>query len=1141
MKSFARFAGRGSVWPLGFGKVLPSARRYTRTLRRLSLLVIISVVGLSSNYWFSARAQDEDTTPPSVQIDEAEDQGDPTSSEPIQFTVFFSEPVVGFETGDVTLSGTAGATTAEVFDSGDQTFFFVVVSGMTTNGTVIATIAPNVATDAAGNPNTASVSRDNTVTYIGFAVSTSFKVTKTADTNDGACDADCSLREAITAANANPAADTISFDIPASDPGRNATTGVFTISLSPVLGALPQITEQVTIDGYTQGTISTPEDASDDARPNTNSLSAGLNARLLIELTSAPGGITNANGLDVAAGGVNSLIRGLSIYGFATGAGVNVAAGEVFGGAAGVRVEGNFLGVRADGSTVSANNYGVRVTGAPRATVGGGTADTSNLISGNSQAGVLIEGVVAVGEDRNVVRNNLVGTNALGLAGLPNAEGAAGVNRGGVLIVDAGGVLVGGAGGGNVISGNNGVGVIIATSIAEGGTANDNIVQGNLIGVAANGTTALANSGDGIEITNGQNNLVGGTNPGEGNTISFNTANGVALTGSLVVSGASNNNPILGNTIASNGMDGVLVVSGIGNRINGNSIFTNAQQGIDLLGDGVTPNDTDDADPAANPNANNLQNYPVVAFAVRNPDTGVTTISGTLDGGTPGAVYFIELFANPACDGTNGEGQILLGSFLTDAANASGDVSFSFQTSANVSGQVITATATDETTNDTSEFSACTAVTTPAPPPEGVPSTGQVIISEFRLRGAVPTGSPAPGNAQGQLDEFVEIYNNTDTEIVVSDSSPIGGTSDDGWAVVSSDAPLTAKFIIPAGTRIPARGHYLGVNSGGYSLALYRAGSNRFSETTAFGDATYTGDIPDNAGLALFRTNNPALFLTPLERLDAVGFSGGGLLFSEGTPLTPAGGVTGALQHSFVRRMATGLPQDTGNNEADFDFVATEPQAATNGRTPLLGAPGPENLTSPTQRNAVIKSMYIDPQCGGFGAATSACARVRTAAGANPTTAAFGTLLLRRRFRNTTNDPVTRLRFRLVDITAGTPEGGEADLRALSGSNVMVTNTQGDTLEVKGLTLEELNNTQPSQPGGGGLNSSLSAGTITLASRLAAGGTIDVEFRIGVMQNGTFRFLVNVEALTAPTTALAQPGDSNLKLKDAKASGSKRQ
>jgi CSLREA domain-containing protein len=1106
-----------------------------RTVRRVSIVLIISLVGLCSSFWISALAQDEDITPPSVEINEAEAQPDPTSTEPIQFTVTFSEPVVGFETGDVTLGGTAGATTAEVLDSGDQTTFFVAVSGMTMNGTVVAGIAEGVATDAAGNPNTASVSRDNTVTFNGFAITTPFVVTKTADTNDGVCNADCSLREAITATNANPGADTIAFDIPAADPGRNATTGVFTISVSALLGALPQITEQITVDGYTQGAISTPADTSDDARPNTNSLAAGLNTRILIELTSGTGGITNANGLDVAAGGINTLIRGLAIYGFSTGAGINVPLGELqMPGAAGVRIEGNFLGVRADGSTVAGNNYGVRVTGAPRSITGGTTPDTSNLISGNTQAGVLITAVSTTGEESNVIQNNLIGTNALGLAGLPNAESAAGLNKGGVLIIEASGVLVGGQGFGNVISGNNGIGVVISGSLVGGAPATDNVVQGNLIGVAADGATALANSGDGIEITNGQRNLVGGTNLGDGNTIRFNTANGVTLTGGLIVGGASSDNTIAGNTIASNGMDGVLVVSGTGNRINANSIFSNAQQGIDLLGDGVTANDPDDVDPVAGPNANNSQNFPVVSFAVRDTDTGVTTITGVLDGGTEGIIYLIELYANAACDGTNGEGQTLLGSVLTAGANSNGDVSFSLQTTADVSGQVITATATNETTNDTSEFSACTTVTTAAPPPEGVPLAGQIIISEFRLRGPDPDGV---GAETGALDEFIEIYNTTDSDIVVADSSPLPPLTSNGWAIVSSDAPTTAKFVIPNGTRIPARGHYLVANAIGYSLGLYPSGNNGIVETTAIEDGSYNVDIPDNAGVALFRTGNPLLFLTPVERLDAVGFGGGGVLFTEGTPLAPANGVTDSLQHSFVRKMTTGLPQDTNDNEADFEFVEVT-EATSGGRRARLGAPGPENLSSPIQRNAFIKAMYLDPQCT-FGTPASACARVRTAQGANPTNAAFGTLLLRRRFKNATNNPVSRLRFRLVDITAGTPESesGAADLRALSGGNVTVTNTQGETLEIKGLTLEELSTATPSQPVGGGLNSSLSVGLLMLAQPLAAGNSIDVEFRIGVMQNGSFRFLVNVEALFAPPSPESDFGESNRKSPGTKASG----
>ena len=75
----------------------------------------------------------------------------------------FSETVTGFTTGDVTLAGTAGATTATVTGSG--TTYNVAVSGMTAQGTVVATITANKAQDLAGNNNTASTSTDNTVTY----------------------------------------------------------------------------------------------------------------------------------------------------------------------------------------------------------------------------------------------------------------------------------------------------------------------------------------------------------------------------------------------------------------------------------------------------------------------------------------------------------------------------------------------------------------------------------------------------------------------------------------------------------------------------------------------------------------------------------------------------------------------------------------------------------------------------------------------------------------------------------------------------------------------------------------------------------------------------------------------------------------
>ena len=105
-----------------------------------------------------------DQTLPTVTVNQAAGQSDPTASAPINFSVVFSEAVTNFATGDVTISGTASGTkTATVTGSG--TTYNVAVTGMTGSGTVIATVAANIATDLSYNPNVASTSTDNTVTW----------------------------------------------------------------------------------------------------------------------------------------------------------------------------------------------------------------------------------------------------------------------------------------------------------------------------------------------------------------------------------------------------------------------------------------------------------------------------------------------------------------------------------------------------------------------------------------------------------------------------------------------------------------------------------------------------------------------------------------------------------------------------------------------------------------------------------------------------------------------------------------------------------------------------------------------------------------------------------------------------------------
>ena len=114
------------------------------------------------------------------------------------------------------------------------------------------------------------------------------------------------------------------------------------------------------------------------------------------------------------------------------------------------------------------------------------------------------------------------------------------------------------------------------------------------------------------------------------------------------------------------------------------------------------------------------------------------------------------------------------------------------------------------------------------------------------------------------------------------------------------------RFVIPNGIVIPARGHYLGVNSIAYSLASYPAGNGN----TATGDAIFTTDIPDNDGVALFNTSNPANF-TLGNRFDAVGSSSvSDTLYREGAGFAPL------------------VPFSVDYNNADFIFVDTNGTSA---------------------------------------------------------------------------------------------------------------------------------------------------------------------------------------------------------------------
>jgi hypothetical protein len=104
-----------------------------------------------------------DTVRPEVTLERAAEQSNPSIFSPIKFNVIFSETAYGFATSDATISGTAGATNAMIFGSG--TVYYAVVSGMTSDGSVIITIPENAAHDTAGNLSVASTGSNNSVTY----------------------------------------------------------------------------------------------------------------------------------------------------------------------------------------------------------------------------------------------------------------------------------------------------------------------------------------------------------------------------------------------------------------------------------------------------------------------------------------------------------------------------------------------------------------------------------------------------------------------------------------------------------------------------------------------------------------------------------------------------------------------------------------------------------------------------------------------------------------------------------------------------------------------------------------------------------------------------------------------------------------
>jgi hypothetical protein len=603
------------------------------------------------------------------------------------------------------------------------------------------------------------------VLALAFALQTTalsaetFVVSNTNDSGPG------SLRQAILDANSAPGPDVIVFNLP--------RPGVQTITLG---SNLPSLTDSAgaTIDGFSQ------------PGSNPNSVETGDNAIRLVRLNSNVFGPWQGIQLESS----NNIVRGLILEGLGGAVVItgshNIVAGNFIGAASslnsnfvgvylgepasqnviggpvpsarnvisgqrqegislngkvvGNAIQGNLVGTDAPGTTRSENLIGIVLSGGPTQNIiGGASLGEGNVISGNHNSGLFIDGSST---SRNTIQGNLIGVDATGAGCLGNGSD-------GITVVNgASGTVIGGSTPAmrNVVSGSGFSGVTVGGDGTVG-----TVVYGNYIGTNAAGSAPCPNGIAGVQVV-GAPVAIGGSLPGEGNVISGNERGvfvavggpGVTIEGNTFGAGPSGLQPVpnliaidivdctgvmiggstpaAGNIIVFNpGFGGGFAKFAIGvrsdffaptaNFILSNSIHDIQGLGIDLNEDGHTPNDPGDLDQGAD----GLQNYPVLLAAVRSSSSNRLAIVGRQDSNPASGENELQFFKTDQGAFLFGPGAVFLLDFPHQPAGAFGFISPAFQPPTAIAvGDYLTATAT---TNDgTSEFSENLAVTSNAPP-----------------------------------------------------------------------------------------------------------------------------------------------------------------------------------------------------------------------------------------------------------------------------------------------------------------------------------------------------------------------------------------------------------------------------------------
>ncbi len=632
-----------------------------------------------------------------------------------------------------------------------------------------------------------------------------------------------------------------------------------------------------------------------------NVISDNAMAGVSITGSTAVGNVIAGNTIGLTFGGTAELgngLQGVAVYTSDTqvGPGNVISANEVgvlISGSTvtGVTIIGNLIGTDGTGENDLGNEFqGVLIDGASGVTIQGNAAG-SQVISGNN-IGIEIEGATATG---NLIEGSLIGTDEAGALPLPNAQQGILIDQG------SGDNTIGGstATDQNLISANH-WGIEI-----DGGPADAaNWVLGNRIGTDITGLLPLGNEIDGVKISASSGNTIGGPVAAQGNTIGFNTD------------------------------DGVDVLSGTGDAILSNDIFSNGNIGINLNG-----------------TANDSIVFPTLTLALSDSVLNSTEIDGTYTAPSV-ATFLIQFFSNVAADPSgNYEGQTFIGS-TTVKTNPFGNPlgTFSVDLPLVAAGSWITATATyllptpptlSLNVGDTSQFSGAVeainpflvtstadTATSPAlgtlryainysnahPSPSGLtpnPITFQIpaaSLQTIELQAALPPvtvpvtidGYSQPGSHDNDSSQEIGVFVTDDQEtdiatiLIQIDGSQISGTGIDGLTLNVPACTIDGLIITGFSGAAIALAPQTGNSTIGGSLGDTVWGN--FIGVSQFNPKTFNPVNPsrnpnaNGVGLLIDSSNNLIGGTTPPDRNVIEGNSGDGVIFygSQGTRNTLA-------------------------------------------------------------------------------------------------------------------------------------------------------------------------------------------------------------------------------------------------------------